>query len=174
MHFCRHRVAHLPGRAFLWALLYHDVSRRGRRHQLQESRSGNCALLGLLPDLDSTTILWLESLWTRGTRNHLLGRLDDQDGQQHLLHRLPLHLLPHSPVPRHRLLLQKTAAGCQTGEMSSFGSPLYRTVPRFILMNGFKSESRQSSQWKHADWGLHFLFIFDKNQHFLDYSIPVR
>lgn len=128
LHLCRHCIAHLPGRSVLRALLYHGVSGWARCHQLQESCSRSCAVLGLLPRLDSAAVLRVESLRTRGARNHLLGWLDGQDSQQHLLHHLSLYLLSGPPVPRHCLLLRETAARDQTGETSLFASESLKVI----------------------------------------------
>lgn len=171
MHLCRHCVAHLTGRPFLWALLYHDVPGRAWRHKLQEGHLGSPSVLGLLPRLDSAAVFRLESLRTRGTRNHLLGWLDNQDDQQHLVHHLPLHLLPHPPIPHHCLLLWEAATRSKTGEAPCLVQEAWRLC--FLMMCEFWSEFNNSKGLDEmvisleACWLL-FTFsieISDENQH---------
>lgn len=77
LYLCRHCVTHIPGRALLWALLYHDASGRARCHQLQESCSRSCSVLGLPPHLDSATIhpegpgITCSVDWTAKTANNI-------------------------------------------------------------------------------------------------------
>ena len=78
---CRHRVLDLPGHPLLWALQYHDDPRWGRLLQLPQDLPRHHPVLGLLPHMDVATTLRLEPLWSRGSRHHLLCRLDCQDSK---------------------------------------------------------------------------------------------
>lgn len=113
---CRNRVPDLLSRPVLWALQHHDDTDRGWPVQLLQNLPGHHPVLGLLPHLDSAATVRLEQLWSRGSRHNLLSGLDGKDGQQHILHHLPVCLLPDRALPGYRLLLRKAAVRHQTGE----------------------------------------------------------
>lgn len=116
-HLNRHRLADLPRRLVLRALPHYDGVHHGQQQRLPASAGRDLLLLVLLAGLDRAAAAGLEQLRARGSRHHLLGGLEDPDAQQHLLHRLPVYLLPAAALLRHPLLLQQTAAHHQTGEL---------------------------------------------------------
>lgn len=109
-------VPDLTGGPVLRALQHHDDPDGGRRVQLLQGVPGRRHVLGLLAGLDGAAALRLEQLRPGGSRDDLLGQLDGQDGQQHLLHHLPVRLLPDRAVPGDRVLLREAAVRHQTGE----------------------------------------------------------
>lgn len=112
----RHRLADFPRRLVLRALLHHDGVHHGQQQRLSPSAARDLLLLVLLAGLDRAAAAGLEQVRARGSRHHLLGGLEDPDAQQHLLHRLPVCVLPAPALLRHPLLLRETAAHHQTGE----------------------------------------------------------
>lgn len=112
----RHRLPDFPRRPVLRALLHHGGVHHSQQQRLPASAGRDLLLLVLLAGLDRASATGLEQVWPRGSRHHLLGGLEDPDAQQHLLHRLPVHVLPAAAVLRHPLLLRQTAAHHQTGE----------------------------------------------------------
>lgn len=114
----RHRLADLPRRPVLRALLHHDSVHHCQQQRLPASAGGDLLLLVLLAGLDRAAAAGLEQVRPRGSRDHLLGGLEDPDAQQHLLHRLPVHILPAPAILCHPLLLQQTSAHHQAGELS--------------------------------------------------------
>lgn len=115
---CRDRVPHLAGRPVLRALQHHDDANRGRLVQLLQGVPGHRPVLALLAGLDRPAALRLEQLRPRGSGDNLLRQLDSQDGQQYLLHRLPVRLLPDRAIPGDRVLLREAAVRHQTGELA--------------------------------------------------------
>lgn len=111
----RHRLPHFPRRSVLRALQHHDGAHYSQRQRVPPSAWRDLLLLALLGGLDCTATTGLEQIRARGSRHHLLGGLEDADAEQHLLHRLPVHLLPGPAVLRHPVLVQQAAAHHQTG-----------------------------------------------------------
>lgn len=114
----RHRLPDFSGGSVLRALLHRDDAQHGRRQGLPPGAGGHLLLLAVLGGVDCAAAAGLEPVRARRPRHHLLGGLEDADAEQHLLHHLPVHLLPAPAVRRHCVLVRKDAARHQTGAVS--------------------------------------------------------
>jgi len=111
----RYCVPDFLGGSVLRALLHHDDAQYGWRQRLPLSAGRDLLLLALFCGLDCASAAGLEQIRAWGSRDHVLGGLEDADTEQYILHYLPVHLLPGPALQRYRLLLWQASARHQTG-----------------------------------------------------------